>query len=310
MKRFNILKYIFLIPLPFLLACEKEISYKGGEIDNFLVLNAALSPDSVVACHISVSETILENHDIQVPADVKATLLEDGKMVGDLQQKEPGGNYILDGFKPAVGKQYEIRASYKDYPEVKAKTSIPELAAGEVVAFRYLPNEGKLKITLRVDDKPGRNFYRLRALSRKYDWSYGENGTEYKPVEPPVYFFVKIESDDAALNGNKVRNEEGIEGYPSNQYAVFNDELFDGKSYYLSFDMIYYSSNEFSYDDFCIDLQEITEDLHFYYKTVDAFHYYEDRPFSEPVRVFSNVNNGAGIVGGMNNHLLKVRNKD
>lgn len=306
MKRFNILKYIFLIPLPFLLACEKEISYKGGKIDNFLVLNAALSPDSVVACHITVSKNILENQDIQVPADVKATLLEDGKMVGDLKQNKQGGNYILLGFKPAVGKQYEIRASYKEYPEVKAKTSIPEPAAGEVVNLKAMSNEGKLKITLRVDDKPGRNFYRLRVLSRQYDWYYDENGSEYKPVEPPVYFFETIESDDAVLNGNKVRNEEGIEEYPSNQYGVFNDELFDGKSYSLTFYLPYYFNDESLYDNLRIDLQEITEDLHFYYKTLDAFHFYEDRPFSEPVRVFSNVKNGAGIVGGMNNHLLKL----
>jgi hypothetical protein len=44
-------------------------------------------------------------------------------------------------------------------------------------------------------------------------------------------------------------------------------------------------------------LKEITEDLYRYYYSYEEHLYAKDDPFSEPVTVFSNVNNGLGIVG-------------
>ena len=124
-------------------------------------------------------------------------------------------------------------------------------------------------------------------------------------VQSTSWSTISIYSSDPVLNWNTVPSE--MSDVSPNNYNVFDDELFNGKSYVLTFDVdMYNTSNVKSLDDYSVDVQAISKSMYLYYKTLDAQQWYGDSPFSEPVQLHTNVDGGAGIVGGLTSNLLKL----
>ncbi len=44
----------------------------------------------------------------------------------------------------------------------------------------------------------------------------------------------------------------------------------------------------------------VTEDYYLYLKSYSSQIYFEDNPFSEPVQIYTNIENGAGLMGAYN----------
>lgn len=106
--------------------------------------------------------------------------------------------------------------------------------------------------------------------------------------------------------------EEIFDMGPENRYYIFTDDFFEGKErtiqirkdfYYNNFDPSNPQLNnmpETIYDRFTIHVQRLSKDLFNYMKYLELYNYYHDNPISEPVPVYSNVKNGAGIFAGFN----------
>ncbi len=279
-------------------ACETEIDYNGKALENFMVLNAKLEADSLISCRITRSNTIFEDRYIQSINDAKVNLYCNGELVG-------AGNFLGDGYcywperKAIQGNEYTIKAEHPNYKSTSANTTIPEKANTWVSDIRHTEN-GDQEITVTINDKPGANFYRLQIfLAYQEDPDYPADpyyGHEYGYGASNFYT-----SKDPVLNHNKVIDDDSsFSDYPYNKYGIFNDDLFDGEVYHLKFT----ANGSSSFEKLIIDIQQISEDLYLYYNSTQFNDYYGDDPVIEPVRIHSNVNGGAGILGSSNSNYI------
>ncbi len=269
-------------------ACETEIDYNGKALENFMVLNAKLEADSLISCRITRSNTIFEDRYIQSINDVKVNLYCNGELVG--AGNPAGGGYFhwLES-KAIQGNEYTIKAEHLNYKSTSANTSIPEKANAWVSDIRHTEN-GYREVMVTIDDKPGANFYKLQvSVISTYDYSYG------------YMRYSSFSSKDPVLNHNKVIDDDSsFSDYPYNKYGIFNDDLFDGEVYHLKFT----TDGSAMYEKLIIDIQQISEDMYLYYNSTQFNDYYGDDPVIEPVRIHSNVNGGAGILGSSNSNYI------
>lgn len=286
-------------------ACEKEIEYQGDNLESFLVLNASLQTDSAVTCYVSRSRTLLEKNPIQTIDDAVVELYSDDVFVEELKSIS-NGMYKTEAVTILPETQYELRVNHQSYKNVSASTVVPEKTNAEFVSVKLVNvrtdgyTSEKMRFKVKVKDKPGKDYYRLNVYSP--DWYFNQLG-EYVFDKNSLnlrYF----ESSDPVLNGNVVVVDDDFSDHPDNEHRVFNDELFDGEEYELSIEV---NENDMELvSNIKIDVQKISYDLYLYYKTLDAYNYYEDSPFSEPVRIHSNVMNGAGVLGSCTANWLMI----
>ena len=60
------------------------------------------------------------------------------------------------------------------------------------------------------------------------------------------------------------------------------------------------------HNDIKVNLECISKELFMYYKTLDAQDWYGESPFSEPVRLHTNIINGSGILGACNANYIHL----
>ncbi|WP_430815997.1 DUF4249 domain-containing protein [Carboxylicivirga sp. RSCT41] len=293
-------------------SCEKEIEYKGKELNNFLVLNAKLTEGETIRIELTRSNTIFENKAIKTIGDADVQLFIDGEYVETLQaynffkdapnynQEHYSGEayyYLYNTESVKAGSTYTIKIKHSDYNDISASTQVPSKADAWIKNIES--ENGNLNYTVAIKDEPGKNFYRLRVKGC-YDYQtingVNETGCTYLGYH-------SVSTKDPVLSFNRIIDEDSFTDYPDNVYLLFDDELFDGETYELKF-----SIRGEKTDDADIEIIQLDENLYRYYNTVQMRDYYEDYAFSEPVRVYSNIKGGAGVLGSNNSHLMTLEN--
>lgn len=315
------------------ISCEKDIEYKGIEINNFLVMNSILSPDSVISCKITRSNTLFESTPIQSITDASVGLFSGDDLIENLMHLSEGTYVSESGAKPQVGSNYTIKASHHKYESINATTQLLIPVEAKITSFKegkssddyyYDPSYSAntaLKFEVKIDDLGGEDYYRLQVYAPNVNYVYDEDyNYEYSEEPPEVSIIISDElyqqsiiSNDPVLNNNKVIVDSDFEDAPFNSYTVFNDILFDGESYTLRFEIYNVAQGaeeadkQQILDAIQVDVQKISKDLYKHFVTVTASNYYGDSPFSEPVQVFSNITGGAGILGSSTSNILSLK---
>ncbi len=131
------------------------------------------------------------------------------------------------------------------------------------------------RLTLRLEDPGGRrNYYLLRFYSlQEY------NGKFYRYQNPLDY-----EGPDAIelLGGGYSRD------------IIFNDAMFDGRSWQLLLKTFVYDQGKYE-----LDICNLSEETYRYMQTMELQRRKRYDRFSEKVSIYNNIRNGLGIVGGM-----------
>ena len=276
-------------------SCEKEIAYKGEALDNFLVLNTQLTADSLISCRLSRSNTIFENRPVMRIRDAEVQLYLDDDLLEVLPYSHEG-YYASARSKAIVGKTYRFKVSCPGYPDLSAQTRV--LSPVKAYCSTKINNKGyRINCTLTLHDTPGEDYYRLRVMAYDETWDPWTG--------KPVFEWINLyyDSEDPVLNDNKVVDKDSdFSDSPENIYSVFNDDLFDGETYKLKFNVV-------NQPDIFIDVQHISKDLYLYYKSVQTMDYYGEDPFFEPVQIHCNVDGGAGICGSATSYVLPLNQK-
>lgn len=298
MKRRNITPFhIILIQAIIVAGCEKEIAYNGGNFNNFLVLNTTLNANQEPECSITRSNTILESNEPITIKDASVSLYADNEWRA-FNYSNDEAEYRIEGLTIKEGEKYEIKVEHPDFPNLTAITTIPLKPKAELVSLKRAnasaEYSNKMEAKVKIIDPQGSDFYQLKV---------------FHTINPNYKNKIEIESNDAVLNGNKVVTNSEFEDQPENHYKVFNDDLFNGKEYTLTFTFYFYTDDE-SLPELNIEISKINEDLFLYYKTLDAAQFFLDDPFSEPVRLHTNINGGAGIVGARSTLNLPINKYD
>lgn len=312
-------KYIiFTLLVISLLSCTKTIDFDDEEFANQLVLNSILSPDSVFTASFTKSASILENdYGPSLPViDGVLDLYENDQLLAHLNSST--GAFRATGIKPKAGNTYKIVAT-SGAKQVIAQTIIPysaEVVAIDTSIIGNSNNYNTIHFKIQLKDTPGEDYYRLTILHEYLVVvTYPDENYNKKPAN--TYYLYKessqIQSDDPVFKS--VYNNSGGEIFdmgPENRYHIFPDQLFEGKvhsvrvsstyfhNYFNPTDPNLYGIPRHIYDRFTVYVQHLSKDLYNYLKYLELYDYYHDNPIAEPVPVYSNVGNGAGILAGYN----------
>ena len=333
MKNTYIQLAITLLLTVFIVSCETEIKFNGKETAPSMVINSILNPDSAVKVHITKSKFFL---DLDGPFDpiTNATvqLYANDKLIEALNST--GNGYYTGTYKPFPGDIIKIIARNNEFDNVHCSTEIPVTASitsvdttstttktspliysGSYNDEGYLNtdtvgtiSEKKIKFTINIADRANyKNFYRLKVKHR----SYYDNGTY---SEHNTYF----NSEDLVFGSTS--ETELFEEENTNYYHEFNDNLFDGKTYGLTFSI---SAFQYNYlpgkepkddpwspttikQELFINIESISPSYYYYLNSRAKNNEYIEI-FTEPVQIYNNIVNGIGILGAYNTSITIVR---
>lgn len=282
-----------------LLSCRKEIKFKGDETKPVLVLNAVVETDSLFTVYLERSSFFLEQNTnpeylyIASGATVTVKNLSTGATFVATSSSE--GNKYEFPFVTTPDTDYEISVQHPDYETITSKTRTSpkvQLIAADTSSFIKYGSD-YLKASLSWNDPVGENFYIIR-VRHEYTDSTGESYVNY----------AYLETKDVAVNA-----ETGLDGsIVSYDHILLEDKTFDGKHKQL--DMEFYKpygyEPEGSSPGGKISFQLISTNKETFLYYISLYKYNQTDIFSEPVKVFSNIQNGFGIFGTLSYSIIEI----
>ena len=318
------MKKIIIICL-FLFSCEKVVDLNIPEHTPMLVVNGMLDTDSIPSIFISSSQGAFSNNPIPgCILDANVLLYEDDVLLGQMmldanqvdtfmiledswygQINTESISYYTYDINPKAGSTYSIDVSHTDYESVYATTTIPNNI--ELIDFNVIDNASDTSIynaTLNVvfqDNANQNNYYRIRLFLQTEGEYWEQDSSDYEVVRKrsslPLY------SNDPSLS-------QGIpwDGYTfSGPTALFNDNLFNGQEKEISFDMQYKLAGIEYGDSLFLQFTSFSEEAYNYFNSIELNRDQFISPFgTEPVPVFSNVENGIGLFAGGNSMYFQI----
>ncbi len=202
-----------------------------------------------------------------------------------------------------------------------AETTVPSKPKIEIISHERVPEnpykyQGSLsfetdtvmRLTCRITDTAGEKYYRLRVRGVRYNktsqtwegdgWS---STAYYYYTMQDVYF-----STDELFMDSRITANFG--GWPAFFSNVFDNSLMQGKDYTFTVDspMIPKGTTDeeiieakWRDPEVMVELQAISKELYLYLKSVQIYQVSENDAYSEPVQIYSNVQNGWGIFGAL-----------
>lgn len=259
--------YIYLLAIAILgSACEKTAEIDVPEIDPKIGVYGFMEANQPVTIKIEELTPLFgKNAKEQGPLSGATVILSTADTSFVVPESNIDGTYehahIVQG-----GKAYSIEVSKSGYKTVKASCSIPTFIPGDVrLAYIATPDiyeDSIRRFGFYWDDKPGvQNYYRIDG-------------------------FVLM---NGAQNGDLYFVERNI-----------NDQSKDGLELFSGFGQSYFGNSQpINSLEVKFTLQILDPHLHRYMKTYDAAYYSDENPFAEPVIMYSNIEDGVGVFGGL-----------
>jgi hypothetical protein len=324
----NTIKSILIVSIAlfFLLSCEKEIEFKGKEVEPMLVLNGFLTPDSVVKVHLSQSHFIFDT-DLTYKAieNADVELFVNGAPRETL--RHTGNGSYRGTYKPRERDVIAIQASAGSLRPVRAQTVIPvapviELADstinynwedswiyggnGVATGAKELIQTNQIKLRLK-EPANEKNSYFIKAGKTVF---LNDGNVFTRQVDVDIKSVLKgyIISDTGGLF-DFITDSEDDWKY-SRIKNLFSDDLINGQDVLMEFDFVdiikQVSVVNGEIQDNNLVRGEIENTIHLSSMSEEYYRFFvssikadnsEESPFDEPVQVTSNVENGAGILG-------------
>ncbi|MEO1626378.1 MAG: DUF4249 domain-containing protein [Bacteroidota bacterium] len=262
-----------------------------------LVLHAFLSDtDSIVLASVTRSFALLEDikEDQDYITDATVSLFRDGEKVGDLDALSDEFrpyNYgiITDATKGQNGSTFEIRVEHPTLGTATAQATMPKhvpITKMEFTKDAILDEFGErsdvVDITF-VDPGGERNFYEFALV-------FTDTLSSGRVYFNQVYTFF---------------TDPNIRDGVNYEYNLLNDDTFDGREYQFRLSA---NTLDFSEDIYLI-WRSVSESSFLYSKSVlNQLDARDLGTFADPVSVFSNVNNGLGVLGIKSEQLYRLDN--
>ncbi len=155
------------------------------------------------------------------------------------------------------------------------------------------------------------NFYRVKSEIASLSFT---QIIEDSFIVYPNYSSGYFNSTDPVFGTDDTEDIFGGSSY--NRFSIFDDKLFDGKQYGLSVilnteykynDPYYYEeSKKYTFNIFKVELISVSEAMYLYLNSVGKQSNSGFALFTEPVLIYSNVDNGAGIFAGSSSDVYYI----
>ena len=277
-------------------SCDIVVDLDIPEHERVLVVNSILTTDSMINASISHSVGAFDASSISYVHNATVEVYEDGVLLGEMNEEvslsynymdELDSTYVYNfNQNPVAGKIYSYEITHPDYEAVRAETAVPaavKLNVNDVTLLSEQDDEKHYRVRFSFNDAAEDNFYRLR-LGYHYHNEYYDYDT-----------FYDFESNDASMISSAGVQSDGATFYGDE--ALFEDEMFNGTEKEISIDFFVYNKPL----EYTLELTSVSESYYTYIRSLRA-HYDNQDQFifaGEPVQVFTNIENGLGVLGSM-----------
>lgn len=267
--------FIYFCLVGMLYSCEKEIPYLGDEIDDQLVLVSYIEAgDDKVRCSLSKTASILNTEEIVFFNNANVQVRKNGSLIGTAVSMGDGWYEIQS--EVAVDDVYSITAAQEGFETITAETKVPAYPTNfELIDLQTIDDGygAYYRARLSFDDPVGTDYYQLLVYEDpEFSNAYAAGFSTSNPIF----------QDDDGFGGS--------EWYYGND-AFFSDELFEGDR--ADFEIEFYLGS----DQAKIQLLRCSREFYLYQKSVNKYRETAGDFFAQPVQIFSNVENGLGVVG-------------
>lgn len=241
--------------------------------------------------------------DIIKDADVFLTV--NGNYHGQMVYDEFTYTY-KSSYVPKEGDKLCMRVETDSFPAAESEIHIPygrkmQLVSWEKVyssnkdrvvedqMYDYMGQDTVVRITLRImDPEVVQDYYRLKVRGYALS-SYSDGSVAY--IHNDIYTSADIIFKDEQLN-------KGYRGWPAYFSNVFPDQLFNGKEYEFTVESRL-RKGDAGTNYIVVELQSITKELYYYLKSAMLYRITDQDAYTEPIMIYSNIDDGWGILGGV-----------
>lgn len=319
-------------------ACIDEIKLKEDYTNKKLVVSSFITNGENITVNLYQNKPINSKYEPALNKKAKVVLYENGieketldpfviynynsDYVNQIQTVDSTYKYVSKNTKIKTGNTYKIVIECEGYETITAETTVTSMipissfdsliVRKERNGYQYTEDNFKLSFT---DPANETNYYRVVVLdlyAQKNFITLGSDTIEYINMD---YYSKSVDlrsTDPLLTNENKDANSY-VFGELDNRYGIFSDEMINGKTYELSFIAQFQnsSSNKIDYEagEFRIVklvLQSINADMYYFLKSIDAQEYSDYMMFTEPVSIYSNIENGFGVFGSYLNSEIEL----
>ncbi len=305
--------FIFLIYLAALASgsCESMVDVPLPPEEPRLVAQGFFSPAGPWAARVSHTVGYGDAADPGFMEDAIVEVWEEGQRLVRLVRTDTG-TYASTSPLPAPGKTYTLRVAVPGYAPVEGRSALPPAHPAprfaETSEARGDGADARRRVShvaLTLDDPGGiTNYYSLFVVHVR--WQEDRQAGTVRALPPSLFGF---ESDDLALGDNPLDFlNTGKTRYVE---ALFTDETFDGQTYTIDFDLQYDLPDEAAQvvtrRGFAVVLLSVSESFYKYWKTTVEQAVAGNNPFSEPLRIYSNMAGGFGVFASYRAYVFPVQ---
>lgn len=265
---------IYFILLIAFSSCVKDLALNSEDLNSKIVVNSIFENGEKIELHLSESVSVIENVSTPVISNSKITISNES---GDLLGESSSTSFYLSNFNTEAGQEYFLKVSADGFESVEAFAEIPPLASLEGIDTSIFQTQQKIQFDVSIDDNPLEdNYYSIK---------------------------IKFLSTDNLISTNSIisfgRKEVVVNGEKSGTQFFFSDETFNGEVFTFS-GLVDYFEPFLGWEYYIVEVNSLSRDLYNYRLSYYNYIRAQELPFTEPVQIYSNINNGIGIFAGYN----------
>ena len=298
--KFSFYLVIFLL---IIFSCQKEIKFDIQYPESKPTVNCIVNPDSIIKLYLSESLTPVDIINFNSIEDAYPEVYKYGNFLGLLNMyvkptTNPGlAYYTSSNISFNSDDSLEIIILHEDFNTITAKTSIPKKPVADIeiisYSFKKILNsisngysiDAVIKISISDNKLKKKNYYSVKMYYDANDLPYPNNtDTLYKDI---IHY--------TQNRGNMIKTYKFNEGF------IFSNDIFENDTltfYMYAEDQMYIKTPDLF--KLYVEVKSISEDFYRYQKSLKEYYQALGNPFSEPAKVYGNINNGYGIFAGYN----------
>lgn len=288
-------KILFPIIVALMISCEKVVEFDIQDSDRYVVVNSLPCTDSLVFANITYSRFFLDNQSFPPVNDAKATLEVNGTDYPSIGRD--GANFSF-AYRALAGDSLTLRVTVPGRDAIFCGTRIPSLPdmQAPLAEIDTLQPFNTAEITFTLNDPSGRNYYYIYITERDSGtrWNrWKEKWDTIDTVVTPYFNCLNME-----ITRPEVNSIEGMMNYFNK--LLFCDSLIEQSQYEvkLSLMMLKDTAEHPLLKQYSLVVESLSPEAHRYTKEVIAAQGMGSY-FTEPTRIFSNVNGALGIFAGI-----------
>ena len=293
-------------------SCEQPADLDlGGDVARLVVVSNFSDLDTLEVV-VSKSNSVLENGPAEYVGNAVVEIYDGDKNL-DVLEYVPTNNLVFPGYYrsnfvvPQPGVEYRIEVSAPGFEPVSARNAIPVSEARidttaiafnlEIEEVDLFFNLASFTVTVKIVDEPlADNYFHLNFYQEAFNYRIDTLGDTLSQQ----FFSLPLTLDAADDN-------QPFVPYLDDRGVLILDDSFDGQTGTFEFSGSYlYNRNDQFLGSFVIELRSTTEEYYLYHTTLARQFQASADPLSNPVILFSNIENGYGIFAGFDSRFYLV----